>query len=177
MTFVPFGVPPETSQMLETRRYQTEEICRWFRVPSHKVGERDGITYGAMEQMEIAYANDSLGPWLARWEQEAVRKLLTPAERDTISVTHDLQGTLKGTHKDRADYMMKLFQIGGLTIDEVRQLNDRDPLPDGLGDSAYVQTNMAPVGMSPMEAEQQDPEDDNQPPSEEVNEDDSENQL
>jgi HK97 family phage portal protein len=45
MTFVPFGVPPETSQMLETRRYQTEEICRWFRVPSHKVGERDGITY------------------------------------------------------------------------------------------------------------------------------------
>jgi phage portal protein BeeE len=126
-----------------------------------------------MEQMEIAYANDSLGPWLARWEQEAVRKLLTPAERDTISVTHDLQGTLKGTHKDRADYMMKLFQIGGLTIDEVRQLNDRDPLPDGLGDSAYVQTNMAPVGMSPMEAEPQEPED-NQPPSEEVNEDNRE---
>jgi HK97 family phage portal protein len=152
MSFTPFGVPPETSQMIQTRRYQSWEICGFFRVPLHKIMDVSGISYNAMEQMETVYANDSLGPWLARWEQEIQRKLLMGADADSVSVRHDLQAILKGTHRDRADFMQKMFQCGGMTINEIRMLNDMDPIPGG--DQAYTQVNVAPVGMSPPEMQE-----------------------
>lgn len=41
MKFQPIGIPPEQAQFLETRKYQTEEIFRIFRIPPHLVGDFD----------------------------------------------------------------------------------------------------------------------------------------
>ena len=149
MSFTPFGVPPETSQMIQTRRFQAEEICRFLRVPLHKIMDTTGISYNAMEQMEKVYATDTLEPWLGRWESEIERKLLSDVERETVRVRHDLHATMKGTHRDRADFYQKMFQTGALTPNEIRAREDMDPLPGG--DNAYTQVNVAPVGMSPPE--------------------------
>jgi hypothetical protein len=35
------------------------------------------------------------------------------------------------------------LQNGHMTIDEVRELEDRNPLPDGLGKTSHIQSNMA----------------------------------
>jgi HK97 family phage portal protein len=152
MTWMPMSVPPETSQMLETRKFQAVEICRWFRVPPQKIMDVAGFSYNALEQMEIGYANDSLTPWVRRWEQECELKLNTSADRGKVFVTVDLKGMMMGTHKDRADYFLKMVQIGALTPNEARVLDDRNPLPGG--DRAYIQVNMAPVGMSPAEMQE-----------------------
>src|SRR5690606_4143112 len=55
MAFTALSVPPETSQMLETRRFQAEEICRWFRVPPFKIMDLTRANYNAMEQVAIEY--------------------------------------------------------------------------------------------------------------------------
>jgi len=152
MTFTALSVPPETSQMLETRRFQAEEICRWFRVPPFKIMDLTRANYNAMEQVAIEYANDSLTPWVRRWEQEAEMKLTATGERGRVFVSFDLKGMMMGTHKDRAEYLSKMVQIGGHTPNEVRVINDLEPVEGG--DQLYLQVNLAPLGMSPSEMQE-----------------------
>lgn len=152
MTFTPISVPPETSQMLETRRFQAEEICRWFRVPPFKIMDLTRANYNAMEQVAIEYANDTLAPWCNRWAQEAEAKLVPTAQRGRVIVAFDLKGMMMGTHKDRAEYLSKMVQIGGHTPNEVRVINDLEPIPGA--DQLYLQVNLAPLGMSPSEMQE-----------------------
>lgn len=177
VTFTALSVPPETSQMLETRRFQAEEICRWFRVPPFKIMDLTRANYNAMEQVAIEYANDSLAPWVRRWEQEAEAKLVPTAQRGRVLVAFDLKGMMMGTHKDRAEYLSKMVQIGGHTPNEVRVVNDLEPIPGG--DQLYMQVNLAPMGMSPAEMQEKKMQQDAQaaqrqpvapPPPEEDNE-------
>lgn len=145
------SIPPEDSQMLETRKFQNREIAGWFRVPIHKVGDIETITYNAMEQMDRQYAEEALVPWARRWDQETERKLLMDGDADAVSVRHDFQGLLRGTNRDRAEYQWKEFNMGSLSVNEVRMSNDLEPIEGG--DRYYVAGNMVPLGMTKPEME------------------------
>jgi len=53
MKFQSIGIPPEQAQFLETRKFQTEEICRIFRVPPHLVASLDRATFSNIEHQSI----------------------------------------------------------------------------------------------------------------------------
>lgn len=96
-------------------------------------------------------------PWVKRWESEFEAKLLKQTEVDT-SISLELKGLLRGTHKDRAEYYSKLFQMGAMTPNEIRELEDMNPVEDG--DKPFVQLNLTTldkVGMAPEPAPAQAP--------------------
>jgi HK97 family phage portal protein len=135
------GVPPEESQFLQTRQFQVEEVCRWFRVPPVKIGHNQDTPYSNVESLNLAYVNDSLTPWLIRWEQEAGRKLLTSSERAAgYFFRHNVNALLRGDSQARSAYLREMIHAGVMSVNESRATEDLPPVPGG--DAHYLQQGM-----------------------------------
>lgn len=142
--FAPIGVPPGDAQFLESRQFQVEEIARFLRMPPHKIGHLARSTFSNIEHQSIEYVTDTITPWSVRIEQEIVRKCLTPEERRAgYTVKHVLQALLRGDHTTRANFYRTMVNIGAMSPNDVRELEDLNPIPGEGGDEYFIQTNMA----------------------------------
>ena len=134
-----FTVPvtsPEASQFLETRQFSVPEICRWFRMPPHKVADLTRATFSNIEHQDLEYVKDCLTAWFKRWETEVWRQLLTDQDRrDGVFVEHTVEGLLRGDIGTRyGAYQISLGNNnnpGFMTVNEVRRLENLDPVDDG----------------------------------------------
>lgn len=140
MKWEKLGIPPEEAQFIETRQFQIEEICRWFRVPPHKIQHLLRATFSNIEQQSIEYVSDALMPWLVRWEQEVRRKLFAPDERDLFA-EHLVMGLLRGDQAARSAYYRERFFIGTMSQNDIREKENENPIgPEG--DVYYVPANL-----------------------------------
>ena len=133
------------AQHIETRRYQIEEVCRFFRVMPLMVMQADkASTFASAEQMFLAHVVHTLAPWYERIEQSIDTQLLTKEERAAgYYVKFITQGLLRGALKDTAEYLTKLCNIGIMNRNEARSLLDLNPL-DGL-DEPLTPVNLTGV--------------------------------
>lgn len=140
------GINPKDAQLLESRAFSVEEICRWFRVPPWMVGHTEKATsWGTgIEQQMIGFLVFTLGPWLKRIEQSIVKDLLTPAERLRYYPKFAVEGLLRADSAARAAFYSVMVNNGILTRDEVRELEDRAPM-GGNAAVLTVQTALAPL--------------------------------
>jgi HK97 family phage portal protein len=138
------GIAPDNAQFLETRKYQTIEIVRLFRVPPHKIQELDRATWGNIEHQAIEFVTDTIWPWTVRWEQAISRTLLSESERESYFVEHLLQGLLRGDIKTRYQAYAIARQNGWLNANEIRELENMNPY-DG-GDEYLVNAALQDVG-------------------------------
>jgi phage portal protein BeeE len=120
MTYTKLGIPPDDAQFLESRRFEIEEIARWFHMPQHKLNGLDHATFSNIEHLDLEYFKSCLRGWLVRWEQELNRKLVPSLERKTQYFKHNVEGFLRGDSAARADYQVKMFRSAALSI-------NRDP--------------------------------------------------
>lgn len=140
------GINPKDAQLLESRAFSVEEICRWFRVPPWMVGhtEKSSSWGTGIEQQMIGFLVFTLGPWLKRIEQSIVKDLLTPAERSRYYPKFSVEGLLRADSAARAAFYSVMVNNGILTRDEVRELEDRAPM-GGNAAVLTVQTALAPL--------------------------------
>lgn len=138
MKYTKLGVPPEEAQFLETRQFQVEEVCRWFRMPKSKVHDLTDSTYSNMEQQNLEYVPDTLMPWLVRWEQELKRKLFA-AEPDVFA-EHAAQGLLRGDQAARASFYKDLFGVGAMSPNDVREFENLNSIGPA-GDTFFIASN------------------------------------
>jgi HK97 family phage portal protein len=160
MDFKTLSVPPEDSQFLGTREFQREEIALWFNLPPMKLWSSKTATYASSEQFAVDFVVHTLRPWWVRWEQEFRRKLLLPSERDRIVPEHLADGLLRGDTESRTKALTMQFLNGALNLDEWRAAENRNPLPDGLG-----QVHFVPVNIQPVEKHTEEPEPPPSPPA------------
>ena len=142
MSFKPISFPPEDAQMLTSRQFQVEEICRWYNVPPHKVQHLLRATFSNIESQQISFGTDTIRPWLVRWEQEIKRKLFDT--QPDIFAEFLMDAVLRGDSKSRSEALQIQFLNGALTINEWRQLENRNSAEDG--NKHYVQMNLQAVG-------------------------------
>lgn len=141
MSWEPMGVPPNEAQFLETRQFQTVEICRWFRMPPHKVQDLTRSTFSNIESQTIEYNVDTLMPWALRWETEIQRKLIGPIWGRTHLAEFNMNSLMRANSTSRANFYNTMQSNGNMTINEVRgleNLNDIGP----AGDQHFVPLNM-----------------------------------
>lgn len=142
MKFNAITIPPEDAQFLETRQFQIPEVCRWFRMPPHKIADLTRATFSNIEHSSIEYVGDTLLPWLVRWEQEIRRKCFSGSE-SSLFAEHLTAALLRGDLKSRYDAYAIGRQWGWLSPDDVREFENLNPI-DGAGGKIYlVPTNMA----------------------------------
>lgn len=145
MTFTPISISPQDAQLLETRKFTVEEICRIFRVPPHLVQNLDRATFNNIEQMSIDFVMYSLMPWLVRWEQSMARVLLSHDDKRKYEIRFNADGFLRGSHKERYEAYAVGINNGFLCPNDVRRLENMDVIPDG--DIFMVQGAMMPLDM------------------------------
>lgn len=140
--FHPQSMTGIDAQLLETRKYQIEDICRSFRVIPILAGYSGdkANTYASAEQMFLAHVVHTLSPWYERIEQSAECHLLTDKEvAEGYFVKFNAAGLMRGSHKDRSEYFAKALGAGGspawMTQDEVRALEELNPMG---GDAALL---------------------------------------
>lgn len=140
------GVDPSDAQLLESRGFSVEEVCRWFRVDPSMVGHgsKDSNWGTGLEQKMIWFLTFTVGPWLRRIEQAISKDLLSPVDRMRYYPKFSVEGLLRADSAGRATFYSAMVNNGILTRDEVRELEDREPL-GGNAAVLTVQTAMAPI--------------------------------
>ena len=131
MKFQSIGIPPEQAQFLETRKFQTEEICRIFRVPPHLVASLDRATFSNIEHQSISFVVHTIRPWLVRLEQSINKALFTDAEKKTYFISFVVEGLLRGDYMSRMQGYAVGIQNGFLSPNDVRSLENMNTIENG----------------------------------------------
>lgn len=139
------GVDPNDAQMLESRKFSVAELARFYGVPPFMVGETEKSTsWGTgLEQQNLAFTQQTLKPYLDRWEAAIQAQLIRPQDRDKYLMEHNLNGLLRGDSAARASYYGNMKQNGIMTINEIRRLENLPPIAGG--DVAMQQSQNVPI--------------------------------
>lgn len=134
---------PEAAQMLESRSFSIEEICRWFRVPPFMVGHtsKQSSWASSLEGMNLQFLTHTLRPLLVNIEQEISRCLLNGEE--DLFAEFSVEGLLRADSAGRAAYYTSALQNGWMSRNDVRRLENMPPIEGG--DIYTVQLNLTPL--------------------------------
>jgi HK97 family phage portal protein len=138
------SLTPHDAELLATRQFTVEEVCRWFGVPPVLAFHNNVTTWGSgIEQILEGWYKLDVRPMLVQIEQALTRRVLTPAQRVQFTVEWSFDGLLRANLKDRAQIYATLTQNGVMTRNEARQLENMPPVEGG--NQATAQTNLAPL--------------------------------
>lgn len=149
----PLSLNPEDAQMLQSRAFSIEEICRFFGVPPFMVGhtEKSSSWGTGLEQQTLGFQKFTLRRRLKRIEQAIEKQLLTVEDRVAgVTIEFNLEGLLRADSFGRANYYRTMTQIGCMTINEVRALENMPPIEGG--DEPRIQSQNQTISQIDAEA-------------------------
>jgi phage portal protein BeeE len=91
-------------------------------------------------ELNTEFVTYTMMPLCTMWESELNSKLL--GDDDRYYCKFNMSGLLRGNPKDRAMAQKIYRDMGVYDIDEIRALEEMNPLPDGLGKARLIQLNM-----------------------------------
>lgn len=148
--FKPLTINPDDMEMLRTRGFSVEEICRWFLVPPFMIGHTEKNTsWGAgLEQQLIAFLTFALMPYLNRISKRIDKQLLTAEERAKGLYSEFLvEALLRADSAARAAFYSIMVNNGLYTRNEVRAKENLPKAPGG--DLLTVQSALVPLESLP----------------------------
>ena len=137
-SFEPFDVDFTKQQLLEARKFSIEEAGRLFHVPSVMLNHTEGANGGVSEQAKRIFIKLCLRPWGKRFQEEVDRKLLREDERDDYYAEFLYEDLLSGDFEGKREYYTKLYNMGAITPSEIRERENMNPYPDGVGTEPMV---------------------------------------
>lgn len=143
MEFQPITVNPTDAQLLETRQFNVIDICRFFGVSPVKAFDLSKSSYSTVEATNLSFLTDTLSPLLEKLELEFERKLYKPSEKESIDVRFDTSRLLRADKQSLASYYNTLFNIGVVSLNEIRKELDLAAVEGG--DNHFIQVNMMEV--------------------------------
>lgn len=143
MEVQPITVNPTDAQLLETRQFNVIDICRFFGVSPVKAFDLSKSSYSTVEATNLSFLTDTLSPLLEKLELEFERKLYKPSEKESIDVRFDTSRLLRADKQSLASYYNTLFNIGVVSLNEIRKELDLAAVEGG--DNHFIQVNMTTV--------------------------------
>jgi HK97 family phage portal protein len=119
------------AQYVETMRFSVEDVCRIYRVPPHMVADLSRSTNNNIEEQGISFVRDTMMPYVRRWEDEINRKLFREAEKGIIYASFNVNGLMRGNAAARASYYSIMRQNKIMTANEIRLLENLNPVEGG----------------------------------------------
>jgi HK97 family phage portal protein len=129
------GQSAQQAQEIEQATFSRQDQALIFAIEG-MLGINDKMSYASLEQQNQNYVTNCLLRWATRWEEECAVKLLTSQqfESDEYYFRFVLNALLKGTTKERYEVYSIARQIGALSANEVRKLEDMNERTDAGGD-------------------------------------------
>ena len=131
MEYKPISVDPVNSQLLESRKWNVEEIARWFNLPAMKLGITTTQYYNSIESNNLEYLQTTLTPIMERIEGELRRKLYRPSQRGIVIARFNENSVLRADLDSKINYMSKSIDAGLMTINEGRKEMGLKSIKDG----------------------------------------------
>ncbi len=119
LEFQPISVSPEDAEVLASRKFSVEELCRVFGVPPPLVQSYENNTFTNAQQAGLWFAQFSLAPLARKIEAEFSRSVF--GEGSDCFIEIDLSGLTRGDFPARWASYETAISRGILTPDEVRQ--------------------------------------------------------
>lgn len=144
------SLTPEDAQMLDTRRFSVEQVCRYFGVPPVMIGHAAAgvTTWGSgVEQIILQFTKTGLLSVLRAIEGAIARDLMTAEERKKFSVRFNMEGLLRGDSASRSAFISTMVQNGVYTRNYARRLENLPPSTDANANVLTAQSNLVPLGM------------------------------
>lgn len=140
-------VTPEAAQLLDSRRFSVEDVCRWFGVPpillSH-AAEGQTMWGSGIEQILLGWYVLQLRPRLVKLEKAMRRQLLTPDQKRSMYFEYNAEGLLRGDSAARAEFYWKMLQVGAITPNIICE---KENLPTWVGGNQhFVNSTLMPIG-------------------------------
>ena len=139
------GLSAEDAQLLETRRFNVQEICRIYRIPPHMVADLSRSSFNNIEHQGMSFVTQTLGPWMKRIEESITRDLIPPEERQEYFAAFNADELMRGDIKTRYEAWSKGRLGGWLNVNEIRGFENLNPIGPA-GDVYLDPLNMAPTG-------------------------------
>ena len=151
LTFLPFTIDPVDAQLLESKKFQIEDIARIYRVPLHLIQNLDRATNNNIEHQSLEFIMYTMLPWFKRWEENVNMQLLTDKERKAgYYVECKVDSLLRGDAESRARAYAQGRQWGWLSVNDIRKLENLPPIANG---DIYLQpSNMLEAGSNQQTA-------------------------
>jgi HK97 family phage portal protein len=141
MKYQKIGINPVEAQLMESLQWQVEDIARIYGVQLHKIGHLLRSTNNNIEHQGIEFVTDTMLPHAVNWEQEYDNKLCYGG----LYTKHSMEGLLRGDSAARAAFYRELYYLGAICADEIRESEEKNPIPGGWGKRFFVQGNLVPV--------------------------------
>lgn len=147
---------PEQAQMLATRKFSVEDLCRPFGVPPHMVGSQEpgASSYASADVNREVFVERGVIPLAVRVESQHSRLLSVPATVTDPNASAQFRFNLDGISRGNIQQRYTAYQLGinsgMLRPNEARDKEDLQPAAGG--DRLYMQAQMIPIdqlGMTP----------------------------
>ena len=151
------NVTNKDSEWLEGSKYTATQICsQIFLVPPHMIGLLDRATYSNIAEQEVHFKTHTMMGWTSRVEAAVARDLIVDED---LSVKFNADAVLRGDTTTRYGAYAIALEKGWMSPNEVRGLEDMNPIPGG--DVYSIQLNKTPLGDEQAD-EPEPPEEDDQ---------------
>ena len=141
VTYTQLSVNPADAQLLESRKFEVIDICRFFGVSPTKCFDMSSASYSTVEATELAFLNDTLRPLLSKIEMELETKLFKQGEH--YDIKFDVSELLRTDKTSQAQYFTQLFNLGVLSPNDIRKQLDMDAVEGG--DIHVAQINLTSI--------------------------------
>ncbi|MFN4176433.1 phage portal protein [Phenylobacterium sp.] len=149
LKYAALTINPEDAQLLETRRFHIEEVCRWFGVPPIMIGHAgDGQTMwgSGVEQILLSWLVLGINPLAQRIERRIRKQLVTAVERRRTYAEFNREALLQMDSKAKAEFLASMTQNGLMSRKEGRAKLNLSATGQPGEDMLTAQTNLAPLG-------------------------------
>lgn len=143
MTFDKIGVSPEDAELLDSRRFSVEELCRVFGVPPPIIGEWTHATFSNTASAREWFAALTLLPWVNKVEREFSRVVLNTED---VFLCVDMSGMLRGDFPQLVASYVNLVRTGIASADEARDAVGLDPRGGDADRLVATATGGRPLG-------------------------------
>lgn len=142
MKYEKVAFTPNDSQMLQTREFQAEEVCRFYKVPPVMVGLTSKSTsWGSgIAELSQGFVTYTLMPWLVRWQQVFSKDLILASEMYFVEFV--TEALLRGDIEKRYKAYAVGRNWGWLATNEIRKAENMNPKSNG-DDDYLVPGNMS----------------------------------
>lgn len=149
MDFTAVGIPPEEAQFLATREFQVLEVARIYRIPPHMLGDMTKTSYASAEELGLQFISYTMMPYLKAFEETISLSLLVGDERKIYFAEFLVDSLLRANTQQRYDAYVKATSNGFMSINEVRALENLNPIEGG--DVHLVPLNLTQLGSDPAQ--------------------------
>lgn len=131
MDYIAVGSNANDAQMLESRKFNAEEVCRYLCIDPILLGISGASSYNSIEQAQLSFLSHCIYPLISLIESEFNRKLIKPSEKGKLYVDFDENHIMFADKSATANYYSTLVKNGILSINESRHALGYNPIEGG----------------------------------------------